>query len=1223
MSTLLRELIPIPERVYRGDFVLRLAEGVADDQARRTLDEYVVTPQLATAFDQALGLVRSAVEARSSKAAYLHGSFGAGKSHFMAVLHMLLRHDPDARARPELGEVVARHGGWLDGRRFLLPTYHLIGASSLEAAVLGGYVDHVRAVHPEAPVPAVFATGAVFGTTEVLRGQLGDEAFFAMLNRGAAGEDEGWGDLGGGWTAERYGAAAASDVTDAEHQRLVSDVVQVFMPTQPELTAAARSYVPIDTGLAILSQHAAGLGYDGIVLFLDELILWLMSRLADQAFVSEEATKVAKLVEAAHAERPVPLVSFVARQRDLRELVGQGIPGAEQLSLLDTLNWWAGRFATITLEDRNLPAIAERRLLRPKDEAAHGQIDDAFARVTAAMRDALDIALGHAADPAAFRQTYPFTPAFIDALVAASSALQRERTALKVMADLLATRRDELTIDELVPVGDLYDAIDASDEPFSAELGRLFAAARDLYERKLRPLLLIEHGVRDEEAAANAAFGADDRLIKTLLLAALVPDVPALRALDARRLVALNWGQVRGLFPGQEASTVVAKLRSWAAAVGELKLSEDAANPTAHLQLTGIDTDAIIERARANDTEGERRRLVRELLLGEFGIDPSSALDRFEIVHRFLWQGSSRAVELAFDNVRDTERLPDAALRPSGDDPRLVVDLPFDDGVYGPRDDVARVQRYRQEQPACATVCWLPNFLGRDLQRDLGTLVILELLLTGERLQGYVEHLAPAERPVARSLLDNQRSALRARLRDALAQAYAATSVRGDAIDVLLDPADQFQSLDPSFEPRPPVGPTLARALEGLCDQLLRHRYPAHPAFELELRDPPLRVVLEETLRAVDAEADNHRIEVEQPRRRPLRAIAQPLKLGIQYETAFVLADHWRSHFDQRLAASGGPFTVGALRQAIDVPQPMGLDRRLGDVLILVFAAQTRRSFWLHGAPFAGAAIGRLDDALELRDQRLPDEQTWREAVRRAATLFGLAASELRSAGEVSRLAGEVAERGSASQGPTAALLRALEARLGALAIERGSCARWEAATAAMGLARDLANTDLDSSVDVLASAELGPGAEAVARTIATADSVAAALGSGWPAAVDQLAALAPTHAEAADLRRQVVDAVSRHELSVPLVAELDRLERAAVALLGRLAAVSTPPPPPLAPGQPPSRGFTRIDAGKSEQLAPEAADRTLDDLRALVHRDAAYRLTIDWVVEREERDGA
>ena len=818
------------------------------------------------------------------------------------------------------------------------------------------------------------------------------------------------------------------------------------MPDHGALFHAQGGYVDIDSGLAIISQHAKELGYDAVVLFLDELILWLMTRLADQAFVTQEATKVSKLVEAAAANRPAPLISFVARQRDLRDLVGKDLPGAEQLSLLDALKWWEGRFATITLDDRNLPAIAERRILRPRDDSARHTIDDAFDGVIKGMSsNVVDISLGKDGDRARFRQTYPFTPAFVDTLVAASSALQRQRTALKVMAQVLVDRRSDLTVDEVVPVGDLYDALDATDEPFSTEMADRFAAARRLYDTRLRPLLLDQHEVGDSDAEESPSFRADDRIVKTLLLAALVPNVDALQGLDASRLVALNWGQIKGIFPGQETSTVVGKLRNWAARVGELKLSDDPTNPTVSIQLSGIDLEAILERARHNDTDGERRRLIRELLLGEFGITlPAS--ETFTLPYSFSWRGSKRGVELAFDNVRDTERLPDAALRPNGTDPKVLVDLPFDDEGYGPKDDVARVQEYRQAHDATETVCWLPNFLSRELQADLGTLVILEYVLTGERLQGLTEDLSPGDRPTARQLLQNQRDALRQRVKNALAQAYGATSVGDGMVSVELEPADQFQSLDPAFSPRPPVGPSLARALEGVCHQLMEYRFPAHPLFESDIRDAALQTVLTEGLRAAEAEADNGRIEVEKSHRTAMTAIAQPLRLGTQHEVAFVLDHHWKQHFDQQHAADGGALTVKALRDYIDRPRPMGIDRKLQDVLILVYAAQAKRSLWLGDSPYTQAKVGAIPDDCELREQKLPDEKTWEAARGRAASVFGLAPGSLRTASEVARLTKDLREQTADLRGGAARLVQQLDICLQRIGLERDESDRWQAA---------------------------------------------------------------------------------------------------------------------------------------------------------------------------------
>src|ERR1700687_3719764 len=104
MPTFIKDLIDLPDQVRRGDFVLRLTEGVTKPE--ETVASYVVTPQLVHSFDDALGLIRSGIEGRTSKAAYLHGSFGSGKSHFMAVLYLLLQHNSAVRSVAEIALVV-------------------------------------------------------------------------------------------------------------------------------------------------------------------------------------------------------------------------------------------------------------------------------------------------------------------------------------------------------------------------------------------------------------------------------------------------------------------------------------------------------------------------------------------------------------------------------------------------------------------------------------------------------------------------------------------------------------------------------------------------------------------------------------------------------------------------------------------------------------------------------------------------------------------------------------------------------------------------------------------------------------------------------------------------------------------------------------------------------------------------------------------------------------
>jgi hypothetical protein len=276
---LLKDLIEIPERVHRGDFVLRLAEGLAHADA--TVRDYVVTPQLERCFDDALAFIKSAVEANTSRACYLHGSFGSGKSHFMAVLNLILAGNLQARAIRELSSVIARHNEWIDGRQFLMVPYHMIGARDMESAVLGQYAEHVRGLRPDAPVPAFYLAEALFSDANGLRAQIGDETFFARLNEGQEGGD-GWGALEGGWDAPSFESATLEPPSGSERQRLVSDLIQRFFPSYGRVTSGhGEAFVPLDEGLQIMSQHAKGLGYDAVILFLDELILWLATRAAD------------------------------------------------------------------------------------------------------------------------------------------------------------------------------------------------------------------------------------------------------------------------------------------------------------------------------------------------------------------------------------------------------------------------------------------------------------------------------------------------------------------------------------------------------------------------------------------------------------------------------------------------------------------------------------------------------------------------------------------------------------------------------------------------------------------------------------------------------------------------------------------------------------------------------------------------------------------------------
>ena len=246
MATYIKDLIELPDQVRRGDFVLRLTEGVTKPQ--ETVDTYVVTPQLVRSFDDALGLIRSAIEGCTSKAAYLHGSFGSGKSHFMAILYLLLHHNAAVRSVSELAPVIEKHNAWIQGKKFLLITYYMIGAKDMESKILGEYVRQIERLHPGTPIPGVYRSEALFKDAEGLRADMGDEQFFAKLNKGAAGTGaSGWGEIAAGWDPESFEAAITASPKSEERVRLVGDLVEKFYTYAK---SGDSEFVDLDTGLS-------------------------------------------------------------------------------------------------------------------------------------------------------------------------------------------------------------------------------------------------------------------------------------------------------------------------------------------------------------------------------------------------------------------------------------------------------------------------------------------------------------------------------------------------------------------------------------------------------------------------------------------------------------------------------------------------------------------------------------------------------------------------------------------------------------------------------------------------------------------------------------------------------------------------------------------------------------------------------------------------------------
>lgn len=1234
--TLIKDLISIPERVHQGDFVLKLSAGVSDAEA--TLRDYVFTPQLVACFENALGFIKQAVQSNSSKAAYLHGSFGAGKSHFMAVLSLLLGGNPRARSQPELAQVVANHG-WVNGKRFLLVPYHMVGAVDMESAVLGGYAAYVSKHHPQAPVPGFYLAEGLFADAAALRAQIGDEAFFAKLNQagqsGAGGD--GWGQLDGGWDSASYARATAQPAHGDERAKLVGDLISQFFTSYRSLANQGEAYVSLDSGLGILSRHAHNLGYDAVILFLDELVLWLASHAANPGFVAREGTKLVKLVEATEAERPIPLISIVARQRDLRDLVGENLSGAAHSQFSDVVRHWEARFHKIMLEDRNLPAIAEKRVLRPINESARQALAAAFENILRLRREVLETLLTSSADREMFQKVYPFSPALVQTLIAVSSALQRERTALRLMLQMLVDRREDLQLEQLIPVGDLYDAISDGDEPFSTDMRIHFENAKRLYNKRLLPMLERQHRVNSEEIAAGKADAQaaqnlrnDARILKTLLLAALVPEVEALKGMTGPRLAALNHGSFKSPLAGREWQDILRKCRDWASEIAEIKLSEESnsANTLISIQITGLDIEPIVRAAETLDNPGNRRRLLREMLLDMLRLPDLNQI--FNTPYHFIWRNTQRQVELTIDSVRDLtfERMQSA--------PgiwKLILDFPFDEN-FGQSDHCAALVEHkaRGSQHLSHTLVWLASFFSARSSNDLGRLVVLENILSGERFDTYATHLSQVDKVHARALANNQREQLRIKLRSQIEVAYGISNEPRDAVEQALPPDQQFQSLDPTLNPRPPVGADFKQAFEDLLQQLLTHQFPAHPEFEIEVKTATLKKIWPEILRAV--EANNHRIQIlDSSLLKAMRAILLPLQLAKVSDTHLVLDDHWRTHFMQCHARDGrAQLTVQQVRQWIDQPRSMGLPLEMQNLLIMYFAAVSNRHFQLRAAPF-NPSLEHLPDELELLEQALPDAADFALAVKRASALFGFTPQTSLNTSSVHNLHEQV--RQVMRERREAVHNLSLEIKKLIPEFAPAGQLRERYADGANAFLQLLAGADAGEVVRLLAHSHLDLPDPNLAKCIASAMAVYSTMRNmNWTIFRGLKNIQDARQAGAAQILQNLQDALSFDELALELNPRLQKLQNEAISLLAERApepvpapaaavepeAPAAPPPTPPLPTPAPNPVQEVLEQQAQEALSSAQARPLLQQLQQRLAEDDSLELSISWQLRRKTR---
>ncbi|MGP5623187.1 DUF6079 family protein [Candidatus Corynebacterium faecigallinarum] len=1187
----LGEIFDIPDSA--GDtFVLKLSDSVSDhDKLASTIASYVITDEISDNLDAALGYVDRALTTGNNQGVYLSGSFGSGKSHFMAVLFAMLANEPAARDDADLQPLITRHtgDGGAIGHSLLQLPFHFLDSHSIEDTIFRGYLSHMERLHPGDALPVLHSAEGLFADADATRKAMGDDAFFSALNSsssaaatasdssgidfgallGVAGADPAESATGGSaWDAASYRAARATTASEEQRRSLSAALTDTLFSSY----RTHSEWVPLADGLAEIARHARSVGYKGIVLFLDELILWLMFMRSAEAF-NNEAQKLTLLVESGKGQLDIPIVSFIARQYDLATWKDSSMEAGRELEARrQSFKHQEGRFNTIELGSRNLPMIAKKRLLRPVDDTAQLKLTKAFTdlrlnpEVMNVLLDGVNTDENHrASDADRFEMTFPFSPVLIDTLINLSAIMQRERTALKVMETMLIDKKHSMRIDSVIPVGDAFDYLMAGNDRMGNNAARRFALGKSFWNDKLRPLILKTNDLPGDTSDADVAdtpAGAELRIGKTLVLASIAPEVPALKQLTASRLAHLNHGSIRTPFPGHDVGIALNHVRRWAAEFPEIIIGSGK-DPVISLKLEEVNWEAVVAQAQAQDTPGRRERKIKNLLTEYFGLTGVDVASDGSYTRTVTWRGTERRVEFVFGNVRNEADLPEHFFLPGVDGAlRLVVDYPFDEPNHSVAEDHSRVTQLTTTlTDSPFTVVWLPHFLSGERMEKLGELVIIDHLLTESGWRDHTVNVAADDREAIRQMLKQRQASLTNQLALWLTSVYGVD--KGEEFAIGQEP---LKSLDPALKVSKQAGMSLTDATDKLITGLFDQKFPDHPRYDSERplsRSEFDKVV--DVLRTAAAHKDG-RADIPADARKACRTILPALDFASVHESHLVFtADNAGSRINgdipQALRASGHdlsqPVSVQAVENAVASLNPnAGLTQLTRRLYVCAWAAMTNRSWVDHSREIEAPGLRNLDYRMELRPVVLPDLAAWETALVVAAQLFGSLVGSHCTAANLRTLQSSLAEAVEEYRLDAARYsetLGVVSRQLGVTAPTKRSRLADDTSALLDALHRDRA--DALALVDQLAAARtaderiLGATVSEATAGLANARQAAAALKkltANGSTALSAPAAYAASHQGGDDKGASVIlsslrDALANHEFTSPVDKAVDR----------------------------------------------------------------------------------
>jgi hypothetical protein len=848
--------LPRPEDIRAMGFVVKLRElDPNSDEAEQLARDYVITPAIEKELPRILDDMKQVFDRGEEYGRFIHGSFGSGKSHFMTMLSLLIEGATPAwkKFRPLLnahrdgkvsksaqgqGAEAADHEAWLTKAGLLVVRIHMLSvrgkSTGLDRAVYEGFN---AALKRRGKQPFEFLNvDAIFDEVRREAKEYGDIVWKRLEAENIVGG------------REDFEAIASGSIQAKER------FVRTWLAYKGRDAADAGVDPRWSEGLKRMAEHAKAQGFGGIVLMIDEFLLWLAEK-SGQEFIAE-INNLNVIVDHNTGQRSAPIFVFVARQRNLQEFFPDLV---DESKIHEHLDHHAKRFEITKLQDVELRHIVRGRVLRPKNaeavKAAVSQLADKHSKVLPALLAGGDIDY--------LRDVYPFHPALIEMLVDVTSLMQRERSALRLLYELLVVHYPKLPLGEFLPVGSAFAAIFPESGVEASKKTELMQDIHHQYYLRLAPAM-AQMAAAAEEAGAQLSDErrrALDQFVKTVLLAEVSPRLKQ-GGLTIERLVQLNAVDVEGeTFRGQ-VRVAETDLLALSQRVPDLQVAGQGKTALVRFVLGRVSLGEILARARSKvDNPAQRFKIFWSTLRSALGVAGTKGFEEGganEGDWDLSWRRTKRRGRIKLGNVRemsyDDFTPPDGAFK-------ILVDYPWDEPGHTVDEDRLRASNVRKKQGLLYSVCWLPRHMSPSELGVLTELAAVRYLLSDAGQEDLLETLGPQDKVKVLDQAGIRQKTLEGQLEDLLKEVY----IRHGEFFALISDLD-------SSRPRE----TLAENLEHIAAFVMDRRYPQHPTLLAEPKKQDLEALLGWMVAAGEGSVS---IAYDEDVGKALKTLGQPLEL--------------------------------------------------------------------------------------------------------------------------------------------------------------------------------------------------------------------------------------------------------------------------------------------------------------------------------------------------------